>query len=366
MSEFHIIIAWNKANITNNQIIDCFSDSLRLKKIIYYAWDEAYALNNFAAFYGEKLEDIRYKVEHCGAGPFRVFLIEDLEPRYDNRKTSSGIRKININLFDLKTKLRKITGGGHRIHGSDSVSESNLNSISLFGHGLGAIVNNPNLLELTNDSYIHRNLTGALGWKNWEEFFSTLSLAVTFVVLRNYDNFKSVNNTIHGDTDLLVDDFNTAVTVSVAKKSVKGKNRVLYTTIIAGKEELIDFRSCGDGYYCEEWEQAILARRIQYTTPYVMIPCKNDYRYSLLYHALVQKPFMAEDYKETLISLFGTIERAKLKEILDAYMTTNHYKYSKPKDGSVYIHPDYFSKIDVSLYHKIIGYLKFLKYRKLS
>lgn len=364
--EYHILIAWNKANITTSQIIEELPKNIILVNIFEYTWDSRYANQNFAAFYGEKLENIQYKVDHCGSGPFRIFLLKDMNPLYDMRFTSSGKRLVNANMFDLKANLRAMTGGGHLIHASDSCDEADLNCMALFGKLATEVANTKyDTVTINGINYIQlrRNISGASGWKNWEEFFSVLNKVTDYVVLRNVETVTDNSHDIHGDTDLLVGDFVKAITVVAAQKVFPGKQRVLYSVIIAGDKQLIDFRHVSDDYYCEKWEKDILKNRVKYKDTDIYIPDNNNYKYSILYHALVHKPFISPDYLAIFQTLFGDNSRGFLKKELNTFMKQKQYSYTLPKDSSVFIHTDYFDVINVSAFTCIINNLKILKCR---
>ena len=78
-------------------------------------------LNNkqqiMSKFYNTEVNDFR------GETDFNIYLIKDTNPIYDYRKTSKGVRKVNIHMFDLKQSLRKITSG-HKIHATDNIQET--------------------------------------------------------------------------------------------------------------------------------------------------------------------------------------------------------------------------------------------------
>ena len=72
------------------------------------------------------------KEKHVGSGKFLLIVVLDENPLYKVRRTSRGGKDVNINMFDSKEMYRKWTGGGHRVHGSNNVSES--------GHDLGILL----------------------------------------------------------------------------------------------------------------------------------------------------------------------------------------------------------------------------------
>lgn len=349
--EFHLLIAWNRAHLSDADITSRFPETLKLLRHFRYVWNEEYADRNFAAFYGQKLDNIAYKVNHCGSGPFDVYLVKDLCPVYEIRHTTSGDNKVNTHIFDLKKQLRELSGGSHLVHGTDSSKECMLNVASLFGTSVeGVLQRYP---EEDGIIEINRNISGVPYWSSWEELFSLLNLCTDYVVLRNAKTVLANDHAIHGDTDILVKDRTVADVVLAARKMHEDKNRVMYETQFENGPQLLDVRYLGDNYYCEKWESSILDSRKTDNQPWLYIPNEDNQKYSLLYHALVHKPFVADDYKEFLLKEYGTVDRKILIENLRTYMKEKEYTFELPKDSSVFVNPDFNKDISVPARMKI-------------
>ena len=73
-----------------------------------------------------------------------------------------------IKMFDLKTKYRKWTGGGHKIHATNNTQETNHDITLLLG------INYNDYLSIAIRSWdneikqVKRNLSGTETWKNLE------------------------------------------------------------------------------------------------------------------------------------------------------------------------------------------------------
>ena len=141
-----------------------------------------------------------------------VIVFEDLKPTFQNRPTSSGYRRVNSNVFDFKQKLRSDLGGGHIIHATDSVKETNKDLTLLTG------LNLQDFKKLNSDEWsgridkIENNVFGFNGFKDISELFYLLNSTLDYVVLRNFEEFpdKIVLNE-HSDVDLLVENKNILV-----------------------------------------------------------------------------------------------------------------------------------------------------------
>ena len=95
-------------------------------------------------------------------------------------------------------------------------------------------------------------------------------------------------------------------------------------------------------------------------------PTNINYFYSLLYHAIVHKAYIKDDYVTNLLSMSKELDistfnievlkdRFKLKRFMDNYMSEMGYNYSQPIDLSVYYNPHiasvtFDSKYDIGVY----------------
>ena len=219
--------------------------------------------------------------------PFTIYLIKDNSPIYKERNTSKGIRKVNVKMYDLKNNLRSsINSNNCFIHGTDNIQETkdNLRTLGLF------------------DQLYERK-----SFENIESVFNSLNQIKKFkwLILRNFDKFPhNIYLKDHEDIDLLVDDFFTAKAIldseaiCINNRYEDGGERVLQSVLINKKEVLFDFRHLGDNYYHLNWEKALLRNRKRYKMFY--IPDEINYKYSILYHSIVHKTKISENYKSIL------------------------------------------------------------------
>lgn len=133
MNHVFIFIIWHKALWCRRRIISDIILSFDIVSEIDILWDKAEFENNLKAFYGCKMVDPRQKVRHCGLGSFKLLIVCDKNPRYDVRNTPDGSELVNVNMFDKKELYRKWTGGGHRIHCSNTEAETKHDLTILLG-----------------------------------------------------------------------------------------------------------------------------------------------------------------------------------------------------------------------------------------
>ena len=192
-----------------------------------------------------------------------------------------------------------------------------------------------------------------------QDFFSILnSNGIPYLILRNYENLLSPDLYVngHGDIDMLCYNSQEIVKLIGAKTNRKDINRFIgdgthYYFYLNGEKVSLDLRYVGDDYYCEEWQKNMLSNRLMENCYYIMN--QEDYFYSLVYHAVLQKRYLSEDYKQRLskmakslnISLQSNSEN-EFVELLNSFMEKNGYQYVYSKDIVV---PNRFSLVDPSL-----------------
>jgi len=66
------------------------------------------------------------------------------------------------------------------------------------------------------------------------------------------------------------------------------------------------------------------------------IPSDENHKYSVLYHALMQKKYISHDYMTKIKVWFKNENLDDLKVKLDSFMSRNDYKYIEPRDLTVF------------------------------
>ena len=192
------------------------------------------------------------------------------------------------------------------------------------------------------------------------EVFSLLNAAeAEYLVLRNYENLAECDTFLmegHPDIDILCRDSQAIVRILDAQTTRKDKppfkgDGTHYYIYVAGKKVGLDLRHIGDGYYCKSWEENMLARKIPLGDFFVM--CPEDHFFSLVYHAILQKNELSQEYQVRLadmavkmnIQIKKTDTPSFLAE-LQRFMKENGYRFEYSKDKTV---PCRFHLIDRNL-----------------
>lgn len=176
-------------------------------------------------------------------------------------------------------------------------------------------------------------------WSNLDEFFNYINNKVEYVILRNWEDYSSINLLNNGDDiDILCRDKTDFINAVGAVPLHHAHNRGNFYINIGAQKIRIDIRYVGDGYYCRKWEEEILKNRTLDMKGFY-IPNSEDYMYSLLYHALVQKPKLSLLYYQKLNIMFGDIKRNELEflHVLKMYMDKNHFYVDYPLDMAVFL-----------------------------
>ena len=347
----HTLIIWSKAVESKDFILSDLKTSFIIKNIFKFHWEKDVFFKNLIPFYAhsqkelspiEYFDILKYKINHCGDDDFYVIVFEDKNPVYEEVETSSGKQKVNINVFAKKTKYRELTGGGHKIHTSNSNWETNKDLFVLFGLNIENFYKK--YVSYTDKVFEYsENCIGVDGFLSIVQFFHYLNDTIQYCVLRNFDCIPEKYTVEgHGDIDLLVENKNYIVYLTSAQGVFKEPYRVYYHVKINGQIVPFDFRYVGDDYYDEKWQNQILADRIINKNLFY-IPSIEDFFYSLLYHAYIQKPSPKDDYIVKLSTVasqlsidFKSDNRFRF-ELLKNFMEKHGYNFCIPKDKTVFI-----------------------------
>ena len=318
--ELHLFIIWENARNKEKEIVEDINENFKILKIFDVEWSKDEFSNNLSRFYGTNLPKDSAKEIHCGNGKFLLIIVKDDNPIYENRQTSKGEKIVNINMFDKKNYYRKLTGGGHKIHGTDNQMETNHDITLLLGKNVKDF-----LEEDTREIWdgkieeISTDLVGAQMWKTTSEMFYALNNCVNYAILRNYESLpEEIYENDHNDIDIICESLQDIAYVLNAVPVFKEEYRVHYKTQVDNRIAYFDLRHIGDKYYYEQMEKDILKERIYNEKGFYTLNPEN-YFYSLIYHALIQKPSFKADYKEKLMNM----------KIEDTSMNTSNEEYAK-------------------------------------
>ena len=257
-------------------------------------------------------------------------------------------------MFDLKMKYRKMTGGGHKIHTTNSNFETKHDLMLLLGQTPEEIKVN----DKSDSQCIYRDIEGIDGWKDLSHLFKILNNTIKYVVLRNFESF--IKNKLDGDIDLLTNNPNELQFIMKAKKIHNNKRRTAYLVKINNQDVFVDIRYLKDNYYDENWQSEMINNRYLCKDGYYILDSYN-YFYSLLYHSIIHKPHMSTKYdkrlKKMLLSLefdLIDIENDNWQFILSKFLYEKNYLITIPKDFSVFFNYKFSFKYKKDINSEII------------
>jgi hypothetical protein len=330
MEGLGVFIIWQ----SGEEYIDDIIVDLQKKFKILYAkslfWDfEDVCINLNKLYPHRKFESNSPKVKEIGQNKegvrLHIFIVVDDKIQMKN--------DINLNFQELKNSYRKkyrtnfIHSADNHIEAVDNIKKVlELDYVKILKREEKYIVFDKKSFKILESKKIKFN--------DIREVFELLNKnKIEYVVLRNWDDFDgNILSEEHSDIDLLVMDYFKVISLLNAKKMKKEHYRVQHSVSINNLEIPFDLRYIGDDYYDKKWQIEIVKKRKKFK--YFFIPDEVNYYYSLLYHALIQKPFLSHDYRKKL----KKINSDKLPSIgrLKMFMRKNNYSFTRPLDRSVY------------------------------
>jgi hypothetical protein len=340
MKEVHLFIIWSNANPLKEKILEDMMSRFKILGTHTISWDKHSFSNNLTRFYGQNLPPNSNKEKLCGNNPFTLVVVMDEEPLYRIRMTSKGKKEVNVNIFDAKEMYRNWTGGGHKIHGTNDIKEVRHDLVLLTGLSVEDYLQKyAQSNKVLAEEYFE--MPGEKKWDSPQQLLYVLNETIDYVILRNFDGlFSEVGREVHGDVDILTSNYYAAQLALNAQPVYKSKSRVRNKVNIGEGGIFFDIRFVGDNYYCKDWEQEILTNRYLHEQGYYVTNQEN-YMYSLLYHALVHKRKISNDYMEQFVDHFPDIAHKKdsesiLQEYLVNFLEAHGYSMVEPLDYSVY------------------------------
>ena len=345
-TELHLFIIWKNARHMTENILEDLKKKFELLEVYEVNWSTEFFSSNMSRFYGVKLPPGK---EHSKAnqeefGPFLLCIIKDKNPKYNFVDNNGEKIWVNVNMYDAKQTYRSWTGGGHNIHCSNTVEESEHDFVLLLGKNLKDI--GVTLPQLWNGKIkkLDSDLIGVKGWESTFQLFYVLNATVNYLVLRSFENISELNKSVAtSDIDILTNQVKEIQFITNGKKILEENNQEFHSVVIANNDVLLHV---GEQFYDPKWASNMLDHKVLSHYGFYT-PADEDHFYSLLYRALVQKPTIPEDYVGRLVTLSSKLKIdscnnesfstcAQAVEILDKYMQKMEYNYTSINYPSFY------------------------------
>lgn len=356
MRETHLFILWENAREKEKEILEDIKKNFEILGLYNIKWNKENFSNNLSRFYGTNLPENSGKEQHCGNGRFLLIVVGIDNPKYEERQTSKGPQIVNTNMFDKKTYYRELTGGGHKVHATNSEVETNHDLTLLLGKNIEDYLKEIDTNKKEEIINLNKDLVGQEGFSSVKEMFYVLNNCMDYAIIRNYESLPDeiyVNE--HNDIDIVCDSYQNAVYVLNAEKVFQEEYRVHYKVKVEGKIAYFDLRYVGDDYYYYKFEQNIIKNR-KYNEKGFYTISDEEYFYGLIYHALIHKPQFSEDYKKRLEKMNPTNIKLETEEdyinLLEEWLIKNEYKITKPEDHSVQFNNENVDKFNKKVIEK--------------
>lgn len=343
-SEIQLFVIWSKGRYAEEEILNDIASRFEIIQTFSITWSPYMVHRNFTRFYDTKLPQNSQKETYAGAGEFKLIVIRDNNPNYEHRQTSKGKFLVNTNMFDSKEKYRELTGGGHKIHGTNDMLELKHDLVLLLGLSLKdflAKYDKPN--ESNIDICLSQDLPGTIGWESFDELFYVLNECDDYLVLRNSDNISLQyyqNN--KGDIDLLVKDRNRCQYLLGDLSCIDSEISADSKVSIGNKVILFEIYETGHNLFENNYEQYLFDNRV-FKGNMCCLPKDLEF-YTLIYHALVFHKNLSHKHIDRISRLikehnkFQNLEvnQNNLAKILKAFFKKHSFAFVPPDNSAIF------------------------------
>jgi hypothetical protein len=169
----YVFVLWSQSRDQEQRILDHLAIRFTVVDLVEVTWtpDDTFA-RSLTRMYGDALPPGSDKERQCGTGPFLLVVVEDPAPRFRLRPTGRGRRLLNSNVYDARLRYRQWTGGGYRVHASDSLRETERNLQLLLGEGMADLAGKKAVQGARRRAV---DPVGTHGWTSEEQLLRTLA-----------------------------------------------------------------------------------------------------------------------------------------------------------------------------------------------
>jgi hypothetical protein len=312
--EIHLFLIWSKALHAADSILADLDAMFERMDAADVAWSRELFLQNIARFYTTQLPPGSYKERECGTGPFRVIIVKDSMPVYEQRLTSKGWALVNARVFDARARYRGWTGGGHKIHASITEAEAYRDLRLLFDIDANEYKHSRPNHQTTKIRRVECDLVGSSGWDSIQQLMNALNAVTPCVIPFGIDSLDSSHAVGSPITMLVADRWDAVMIANGRARKTRLHGRLTYDVDVADRRLWLDLRQVGEGYFDPAWERAMLSGRVEVNGWPLAAP--EDRQYALLYEDLVRPSQQA------------TVDSASARCLLDLYFARFGYRYA--------------------------------------
>jgi hypothetical protein len=169
----YVFVLWSAARAEEERILADLAERFEVLDVVEVTWspDERFS-RSLTRMYGDALPPGSDKEVHCGTGPFLAVVVRDSGPRFRPRHAGGKRKLVNSRVYDARLRYREWTGGGYRVHASDSVLETDRNLVLLFGEGVEEFAARPPRAGVRAHA---ADPVGTSGWNSVDQLLRALA-----------------------------------------------------------------------------------------------------------------------------------------------------------------------------------------------
>jgi len=176
-----VFVLWESARAAEDAILADLRRRFVLADVVEVEWPGDAFARNLTRVYGDVLAPGSEKERQCGTGPFLLVVAIDPRPRYGLRRTSRGLRRVNVAAAAAKRRYRRWTGGGFRVHGSLDRAEAERDLRLMLGVGADSVV------ESRWDGEVRRLVADRPQWASVDDLLAAIVSATPASVVHAAD-----------------------------------------------------------------------------------------------------------------------------------------------------------------------------------
>ncbi len=318
-----VFVVWAAGRAHERQILDVLRSDFEVLGVDEVHWSPDRVAENYSRFYRVSgLPPFRSSLPHYkGRGPFLVIVVRDENPLLGERMTMGGVRVVSTRIVDAKARFRDLTGGGVKVHSSDTPADAIRDLMLLLG------ITPEEYLAEHADGWdgtirsLHRDVVGSDGWDDLEQMFGVLAAMAEYVVLDRSDERVQILTSRYRWT--------LAVTRARPRHRFPPRWGGSFLVPVGGSDMEVVLRFVGDGYLDTNWATDLIARRRE-AEDGSFVPSEEDDRVLSAYRSVVHGGSLGGDATAEVDAQWAAVR---------SFLDSHGYEVTEPRDPAVPFRP---------------------------
>lgn len=342
---FGLAVVWPSGRAHDEQILAELGERFALADVSEVRWTPELTAIGYARFDGSSLvpPDPQRYLRERGVGA--VLVISMFDEGATTERSQAG-RSAGNRRFVEAAEALGLRFGRERLYVAGSSAEAARGLMLLLERSPAEVNRGPWSGTVQSTT---RDLAGAPGWDGVRQMFAVLNTGAPYVVLRNFEGLAELDFLPgHTDIDILTADYVQTIALLGADSRLRVRPRWggRFNVTIASRQVICDLRFPGDRYYESEWAGDILAGRQLHPGGFY-VPGHSELVDTMLYHAVVHKPEVRQDYQTRLAEMAHRLgrsgwdadvlgDRSGAQSLLEEVLETRGFAIERPRDPTVY------------------------------